>query len=262
MTMFKHHFVDTLEQGEEFNSGQFGSDARKIINDIIEKGKIPIIVGGSGLYIRSLIYGLFDLNDFEEDESFRFKQKLVRKSLYERLDKEGVEILYNELKKFDEESATKMTVSNTRRIIRALEIYYLTGIPISMHHKKKIHVGFDAVQFGINWDRRKLYERINRRVDNMLENGLVDEISVCKAKGYDYKVQNSLNTVGVKEVFDYLNGKLSYKEMVELIKQNTRRFAKRQMTWFRKDKNIKWIDVDDEGNFESVAEEILHKLSL
>jgi tRNA dimethylallyltransferase len=253
---FKHYFVNSLDPETEFNAGQFGSEARNIIGNIIKENKIPIIVGGSGLYLRSLIYGLFDVNDINDDESVKLEQKRVRKLLYERLEKEGIELLYNELMRIDQESASKMTISNTRRIIRALEIYYITGIPISTLQKKKINVGFSAVQFGILWERKKLYERINKRVDLMFENGLNDEIAVLKEKGYDYSIQNSLNTVGVKEVFDYQNGKISYTRMVELIKQNTRRFAKRQMTWFRKDKNIKWINVEEEGDFTRIASEI------
>lgn len=256
LTIFKHYFINTLEPESEFNSGQFGSDARNIIGNIIKENKIPIIVGGSGLYLRSLIFGLFDVNDINDDESVKIGQKKIRKLLNGRLEKEGIEPLYNELKKIDEESASKMTISNTRRIIRALEIYYMTGIPISTHYKKKINVGFSAVQFGILWERKKLYKRINKRVDLMLENGLVDEISSLKEKVYDYSIQNSLNTVGVKEVFDYLNGKIGYTQMVELIKQNTRRFAKRQMTWFRKDKNIIWMHVEDEKDFSPIALEI------
>lgn len=252
----KHHFINFLEPELDFSAGQFGSKARNIIENIIKEKKIPIIVGGSGLYLSSLIYGLFDVNDMNDDESAKIEQKRIRRSLYERLEKEGIEPLLNELNRIDKESASKMTISNTRRIIRALEIYYMTGIPISIHHKKKINIGFSAIQFGIMWERKKLYERINKRADMMLENGLVDEIAALKEKGYDYIVQNSLNTVGVKEVFDYLKEKISYKRMVELIKQNTRRYAKRQMTWFRKDKNIKWVNVEDEKDYKHTASEI------
>jgi tRNA dimethylallyltransferase len=254
---FRHYFVGALNPEDEFNAGMFGKSAREIIGIILKQNKIPVIVGGSGLYLSSLIYGLFDFENVnEESEELKVKQIEIRKELEKRLKSEGIEKLYNELEKFDSESAKKMTNANQRRIIRALEVYYLTGIPISVHQKRKIKVGFKANQFGLNWDRQKLYERINKRVDLMLENGLIHEIKALKSKGYNYKDYNSLNTVGVKEVFDYLDRKISKDNMIELIKQNTRRFAKRQMTWFRRDKNIKWIDVD-ENNFKQIPETVL-----
>lgn len=250
---FKHYFIGELELDEEFNAGDYGKKARKIISEVFSSGKIPIVVGGSGLYISSLIYGLFDYENASEDDLFKVKQKTVRKELEERLKKEGVEKLFGDLKKVDNTSANKMTNANNRRIIRALEVYYTTGIPISKLQLKKIDVGFEAVQFAHNWERSELYERINERVDKMLEAGLIEEIKSLKDKGYNYIDYNSLNTVGVKEVFDFLSGIIDYDKMVELIKQNTRRFAKRQLTWFRKDKNIRWIDVNEEDELESAG---------
>ena len=147
---------------------------------------------------------------------------------------------------------------NQRRIVSALEVYYLTGIPISVHQKRKIDVGFNAIQLGILRERKNLYARINKRVDLMIENGLIEEIHALKSRGYDYKKYNSFNTVGVKEVFDYLDNIIKKEEMIELIKQNTRRFAKRQMTWFRKDKNITWLETDD-TNFEKIPYKIVDK---
>lgn len=250
---FKHYFIGELELNEEFNAGEYGKKAREVISEAFSSDKIPVVVGGSGLYISSLIYGLFDYEGAAEDNLFKEKQKGVRRELEERLKNEGIEKLVDELKKVDETSAGKMTNVNSRRIIRALEVYYTTGIPISELQAKKIDVGFEAVQFGLNWERSKLYDRINKRVDRMLVNGLVEEIKSLKDRGYNYVDYNSLYTVGVKEVFDYLSGKIDYSRMAELIKQNTRRFAKRQLTWFKKDKNIKWIDVNDEGGLESSA---------
>jgi tRNA dimethylallyltransferase len=261
---FKHYFIGKLELEMEFNAGRYGKEAREVINETLSGHKIPIVVGGSGLYISSLIYGLFDFDeapDEAEDESgFKEKKMNIRKQLSDKLKNEGIEALLSELKKVDEVSARKMSNVNQRRIIRALEVYYTTGIPISQLQKKKIDVGFEAIQFGLNWERRNLYDRINRRVDQMIEQsargGLVEEIKSLSEKGCNYRDYNSLNTVGVKEVFDYLDEKTSYDKMVELIKQNTRRFAKRQLTWFRKDKNIKWIDADEVQGLESIAEKI------
>ena len=220
---------------------------------MLASGKIPVIVGGSGLYISSLIYGLFDYEEAAEDRLFKEKQKTVRRELGEKLKQDGIEKLLGELKKVDKPSAEKMINVNSRRILRALEVYYTTGIPVSKLQARKIDAGFEAVQYGINRERSALYERINKRVDMMLETGLVEEIKSLKEKGYNYENYNSLNTVGVKEVFDYLSGKTDYDRMTELIKQNTRRFAKRQLTWFRKDKNIKWVDVNDDAGLESAA---------
>jgi tRNA dimethylallyltransferase len=250
---FRHYFIGELELDEEFNAGEYGKKSRKLISEVFSTDKIPIVVGGSGLYISSLIYGLFDYKEAAEDIAFKEKQKDVRKELEERLKKEGVEELLGELYKVDETSANKMTNANNRRIIRALEVYYTTGIPISKLQANKIDVGFEAVQYGLDRERSILYDRINKRVDEMLEKGLVEEIKSLKNRGYNYLDYNSLNTVGVKEVFDYLSGTIGYDRMVELIKQNTRRFAKRQLTWFRKDKNIKWIDVNEAGGLESAA---------
>ena len=258
---FKHYFIGALNPEDEFNAGMFGKSARELINKISGQNKIPLVAGGSGLYISSLIYGLFDYENInEETDELKQKQKDIRANLEERLKNEGIESLLVELNEVDSESAAKMENVNQRRIVRALEVYYLTGIPISVHQKRKIDVGFNAVQFGIIWERQKLYDRINSRVDRMMENGLIDEISELKSKGYNYREYNSLNTVGVKEVFDYLEDKMSKDEMITLIKQNTRRFAKRQMTWFRKDNNIKWIDAD-EDNFVKIPKIVYDELT-
>lgn len=257
---FKHYFIGALNPEDEFNAGMFGKSARELIKKIRNRNKIPFIVGGSGLYVSSLIYGLFDYENInEESDELKQNQKEIRNNLEERLKNQGIESLIEELKRVDPDSADKMINVNQRRIVRALEVYYLTGIPISVHQKRKIDVGFDAVQFGINWEKQKLYERINKRADLMFENGLIEEIDILKSKGYNYTDYNSLNTVGVKEVFDYFDNLISKDEMIELIKQNTRRFAKRQMTWFRKDKNIKWIDVNVD-NFCSIPEMIFNQI--
>ncbi len=253
---FRHHFIGELELNCGFNAGEYGKKAREIVKLALAENKIPLIVGGSGLYVSSLIYGLFDFDDAVSETGFEKRQKLIRQQLTQRLEKEGAEALLNELRKVDLVSAEKMVGVNQRRILRALEVYYTTGIPISELQARKIDVGFQTVQFGLKWERSKLYERINNRVEQMLISGLINEINSLKEKGYNYTEHNSLNTVGVKEVFDYLSGTLTYERMVELIKQNTRRFAKRQLTWFRKDKNIKWIEVNDERSFESIAIEI------
>jgi tRNA dimethylallyltransferase len=243
---FKHHFVNELELEQEFNAGEFGRKGREVIRNIFDSGKIPIIAGGSGLYIDSLVNGLFDYEDFKEDEDFKLSRNKIRNELYIELKNYGLEKLVTELKKADPVTFNSMPQKTERRVIRALEVYYLTGIPISTHKNKKIDIGFKAVLMGIDMDRIELYGRINKRVENMIVDGLVEEIRKLKEMGFHYRDYNSLNTVGVKEVFDWLDEKLSYEKMVGLIKQNTRRFAKRQITWFKRYKDIKWIDSNSE----------------
>lgn len=256
MHSIKHYFIGELELNGEFNAGEFGKKAREIIHSQFAQNKIPLIVGGSGLYIHSLIYGLFDFDEATGDKISKLKLNHIREKLTRRLEEEGIEKLLEELKIVDEESASRMTGANQRRILRALEVYYMTGIPISSLQNNKIDVGFEPVQYALNWDRQKLYERINIRVDEMIKLGLLEEIKSLKEKGYNYLNYNSLNTVGVKEVFDYLEEKLDYETMVRMIKQNTRRFAKRQLTWFRKDKNINWIEIRDISELAVIAERI------
>ncbi|MFA5405139.1 MAG: tRNA (adenosine(37)-N6)-dimethylallyltransferase MiaA [Ignavibacteria bacterium] len=247
----KHYFLEEIELDKEYNAGEFGKDARKIIEEIFRKGKFPLIVGGSGLYIKSLIDGFFE----EEIES-----KEIRKELYEEMEKNGKEYLYEKLIKVDKESADKISPQFYRRVIRALEVYYATGKKISDLQKHNVESEFEAIQFGLMLDREYLYERINRRVDKMIEDGLLKEIEWLKNNGYHYKTHNSLNTVGIKEVFKYLEGEYDYDEMVNMIKQNTRRYAKRQMTWFRRDERINWVD--GKKNVEKIIEEMMGKMQI
>lgn len=231
----KHHFIEELELEVEYNAGKFGIEGRQRIEDVFRRNKTPIVVGGSGLYIKSLIDGLF------ESEPVAPK---IREKLNKLLEERGKDYLYNELLKIDSQTALKLKPHFFRRVIRALEVYYQTGEKMSNLQKNKPEINFDFLQIGLNVERSFLYEKINSRVDTMLKRGLFEEIENLYKKGYDYIKYNSLNTVGIKEVFQYLKGEFSYNEMIEKIKQNTRRYAKRQMTWFRKDKRIIWIYID------------------
>lgn len=243
-----HHFMEELNLNEEFNAGDFGKKGREVVDDIFSRGKQPIIVGGSGLYIRSLIDGLFE-EEVEDEE--------IREKLYDKLKLKGKEFMYNELKEIDKIAAATMIPANIRRVIRALEIYYATGKKISDLHKNKIKISFEAVQVGLNWERKILYERINIRVDEMLDAGLVDEVRELKNMGYDPKEYNSLNTVGIKEVFSYLDNEITQSNMIDLIKQNSRRYAKRQMTWFRQDKRINWVNLNESMDIKYIAGEVV-----
>jgi tRNA dimethylallyltransferase len=244
----KHHFVEEILPDRHFSAGEFGSEGRKEVQEILKRKKLPIVVGGTGLYIRALVDGLFTGPGREEE---------IRDELEDRMESEGAEVLLEELRQVDPEAAVRMLPSNQRRIIRALEVYYATGKPISQHHgehEQKQH--FNALFVGLQWDRKALYERINSRVDAMLASGFLDEVTGLLARGYDDH-QKSLQTVGYKEVFAFLRKEIDYDRMVELMKQNTRRFAKRQLTWFRKDKRIRWFDIREASDIPEIAEKVL-----
>ena len=248
LAKYKHHFINYLEPEEDYNVSKFENDALKIINRLINQGKVPVVVGGSGLYIKALIDGIFDSVD--TDEEYREELKTKREEF-------GNQYLYDELKKVDMESASKMLAQNWKRVMRALEVYHLTGEPIwkfQKNHERKVKVDF--IQYGLNWERSLLYSNIENRVDEMIENGLVDEVKNILERGYQKKI-NALNTVGYKEIISYLGNEITIDRAVELIKRNTRRFAKRQMTWFRKDKRINWLQINSQNDLENAAEFIL-----
>ncbi len=250
-----HHLIDILDPSENYDASIFEKDAERIISHIFKKNKIPIVVGGSGLYIKSLIDGIFDSAD--KDEEYRKALLQIRKEF-------GNEFLYEELKKVDPESAATMLPQNWKRVMRALEVFHTSGESILTHHKKQSARGgkekkFIFQQFGLNWKRERLYQNINNRVDEMIKNGFVDEVKSILDKGY-YKKINSLNTVGYKEIIQHLEGEISLERAIELIKRNTRHYAKRQMTWFRKDKRIKWFEVNELSDLDHIAEQIVASL--
>lgn len=257
----KHHFMEFLKPEEEFNAGEFGTQGRKVVKKIFSKGRIPLITGGSGLYIRSLIDGLFVYDSGNGKEKVisdidKPDAKIIREELNIMLGEMGRESLYEKLKIVDPAAASTMEPSKFRRVIRALEVYYSTGEKLSDLQMNNVMIDFETVQYGLNWDRKKLYERINFRTDEMIKKGLIEEVKKLLEKGYHYKSHNSLNTVGIKEVIRFLENEISNDEMVSMIKQNTRRYAKRQLTWFRKDKRINWIDIESENEIEIIAESI------
>jgi tRNA dimethylallyltransferase len=242
-----HHFISILNPDQYYNAGEYGQQARAKIEELLKQSKQPILVGGSGLYVRAVIDGFFDGPGRNSE---------IREQLESEAHTLGAEILFDRLKEIDPISAAKMDATKVRRVIRALEVYYTVGKPISdLHSVQEIKIPFKAVQFGLEWERKALYHRIEQRVDAMIENGLVEEVHGLLNKGYS-RDTNALNTVGYKEAFDYIDGKITKDEMVRLIKQNTRHFAKRQLTWFRADKRIKWIPVNDETNWNAIAENV------
>lgn len=243
----KHHLIDFLDPMEDYNVSKFEKDALQKISRIINNKKIPIVVGGSGLYIRAIVDGIFDTVDTDES---------IRENLMDERKKFGNDYIYEKLKKFDSKTASTLLPQNWKRIIRALEVYFITGTPIWKHQEEyKREVDLTFLQFGLNWDRKVLYENIENRVDEMIELGLVEEIKSLLENGYT-KELNALNTVGYKEIIEYLEDKISLERAVELIKRNTRRYAKRQLTWFRKDERIKWLDVNAKKDLEKISSDI------
>ena len=242
-----HHFIDILEPNENYNVSDFQKQAEKVIENLLSRSLIPIVLGGSGLYIKAIVDGIFDT----VDKDFEFREKLLNyKNQF------GNEYLYNLLQKTDPVSAEKMLPQNWKRVMRALEVYHLSGEPIWKHHERQTKDNkFNFIQIGVNWDRKTLYKNINERVDMMIDDGLVKEVEGLLADGYD-KELNSLNTVGYKEIISYLNNEISIERAIDLIKRNTRRYAKRQMTWFRKDVRIEWFDLEEQSELENIAKEI------
>lgn len=240
-----HHFIDILNPDQDYSAGEYGQQARLKIGELLEQKKLPIIVGGSGLYIRAIIDGIFEGPG---------KNTEIREQLEEEVSRLGKEVLFEKLKIVDPVSASKMDATKVRRVIRALEVYYTTGKPISnLYSVQQTKPFFDVIQFGLDWERKYLYERINKRVDKMVGEGLVEEVRGLITRGYSRNI-NALNSVGYKEAFDFIDGKLTKEEMIKLIKQNTRRFAKRQLTWFRADKRIRWIHVNEETDWNEIAD--------
>jgi tRNA dimethylallyltransferase len=243
-----HHFVDCFDPAHEYSAGQYADDVGGVLNDIVLRGKTPILVGGSGLYVKAAIDGMFDGPG---------KDPEIRSRLEQRLQAEGIEKLLQLLQSVDPIALKRMSEITPRRVIRALEVYAIVGRPLSdLQAEKKRDPEFEAIQFSLEWDRAELYERINQRVDGMIRDGLVQEARTVMEMGFD-RLLNSLNTVGYKEVFDYFDGRTDHGTMIELIKRNTRRFAKRQTTWFGGDKRIHRIHVSGTLHPEKVAKKII-----
>jgi len=245
-----HHFINILEPEENYNVSDFEKKIDEVIENLLGRSLIPIVVGGSGLYIKALVDGIFDT----VDKDLEYREKLLNyKNQF------GNEYLYNLLKKTDPVSAEKMLPQSWKRVMRALEVYHLSGEQIWKHHERQTkEKKYSFIQIGLNWDRETLYKNINERVDMMIDNGLVKEVEGLLADGYNKEI-NSLNTVGYKEIISYLNNEISIERAIELIKRNTRRYAKRQMTWFRKDDRIEWFDLDEQSELENISKKIVER---
>lgn len=248
----KHHFIDDLKPDDDFNASKFAERTKIILEELIRQNKIPVVVGGSGLYIKALIDGISESADTDIE---------LRREFLELRRKFGNNYLYEELKKVDDMSAAKMLPQNWKRVIRALEVLKLSGKPIWQHHDNQtISKKFNYRQIGLLWDRKILYQNIEERVDQMIGSGLVDEVESILKSGYS-KDLNSLNTVGYKEIIQYLDDEISLDRAVELIKRNTRRYAKRQMTWFNADKRINWSNINSVNDLDLLAEKIAKEIN-
>lgn len=248
----KHHFIDDLKPDDDFNASKFAERTKIILEGLIIQNKIPVVVGGSGLYIKALIDGISESADTDNE---------LRAEFLELRKKFGNNYLYEELKKVDDVSAAKMLPQNWKRVIRALEVLILSGKPIWQHHDNQtISKKFNYRQIGLLWDRKILYQNIEERVDQMIGSGLVDEVESILKSGYS-KDLNSLNTVGYKEIIQYLDDEISLDRAVELIKRNTRRYAKRQMTWFNADKRINWSNINSVNDLDLLAEKIAKEIN-
>ncbi len=248
----KHHFIDELKPDDDFNASKFAERTKIILEELIRQNKIPVVVGGSGLYIKALIDGISESADTDNE---------LRAEFLELRAKFGNKYLYEELKKVDDVSAAKMLPQNWKRVIRALEVLKLSGKPIWQHHDNQtISKKFNYRQIGLLWDRKILYQNIEERVEQMIGSGLVDEVESILKSSYS-KDLNSLNTVGYKEIIQYLDDEISLDRAVELIKRNTRRYAKRQMTWFNADKRINWSKINSVNDLDLLAEKIAKEIN-
>lgn len=243
-----HHLIDIKDPTESYSVAEFQANVRALISEITSRNKLPIIVGGTGLYIQSVIYDY----QFSKQGS----NDLIRMQLEKEVEERGIEPIYERLRTIDPESAEKIHPNNHRRVIRAIEVYLTTGQTMSQNQEEQIEdeLLFDVTLIGLTMEREKLYNRINARVDKMMRDGLVEEVGTLHKQ--NIRNVQSIQAIGYKEVYDYLDGKVTLEEAVELLKRNSRRYAKRQLTWFRNKMNVTWIDMTD-VDYEKKLKEII-----
>lgn len=241
-----HHIIDFLSPAENFSVAEFSEMAKENIDSITNRNKLPMVVGGTGLYINSLIYN-YSFAASNKDEAYRAElEKLAAEK--------GVEYVHEMLKDVDMESYQRLFPNDLKRVIRALEVYKVSGIPISEAMKKDdiYDIPYNIHYYVLNMDRAALYERINKRVDIMMDRGLLDEVKKLSTEGYTKDMQ-SMKGIGYKELLEYLEGSVTLEKAVENIKQFSRNYAKRQLTWFRKDPRVTWVDKDQFKDDDAVA---------
>ena len=249
-----HHLIDVLDSWEEFNVAAFQKMALQAMEGIYARGHLPIITGGTGFYIQALLYGV----EFEEDP----EDSPVRRELYDLARREGErapQVLHAMLAQADPESASAIHPNNVKRVIRAIEYFRLTGTPISRHNAamRKKEADYHFLYYVLTMDRERLYGRIDKRVDQMLSQGLVEEVSRLREMGC-CRGQTAMQGLGYKEILDYLDGKCSLDEAVYVLKRDTRHFAKRQLTWFKRERDVRWLNLDGEpGEQDRVFSQIM-----
>lgn len=249
-----HYLIGVLEPQEEFHVVKFQQMAKEAMQKIRAKGKIPIVVGGTGFYIQALLYDI----DFTENE----KDDAYRRQLEQLAKEKGAAYLHDMLRQVDEKSAEEIHENNVKRVIRALEFYHQTGKKISEHNEEERgkESPYDFCYFVLNDERQKLYERIDRRIDEMVEEGLIEEVCTLKAQGFTRDMV-SMQGLGYKEILDYLDGKTTLEEAIYILKRDTRHFAKRQITWFRRERDVIWVEkeqfrYEEENMLEFLIEKI------
>jgi tRNA dimethylallyltransferase len=249
----KHHFVGVCDPGEVFSAGEFERRSRILVDDMNARGRIAVVAGGSGLYVSALIDGLFDGPSKDEG---------IRERIQREADTAGIEPLYARLEAIDPEYSAIISPTDLRRIARALEVYELTGRPITVLHRehRERTESLESVQVALHYPREVLYARVNARVDVMIAQGFVDEVERLLAAGRERHLMR-IKSLGYREIVAYLRGEQSLDEAVELMKRNTRRYAKRQLTWFRGDPRVRWIDAMSYESSEAIAEEVVGMVS-
>jgi len=237
LKLVKHHLVDIIDPDEDFNVGDFCRLASVSLQEILERGKFPLFVGGTGLYIDSLMKGIAEIPKIDPE---------VRKNIFLELNKKGLPFLYNELKKVDFEFSKKIHFNDSQRIIRGLEVYRGTGKPLTTFYQNQKGIeSEDTVYIGINPLKEELHRRIELRTDLMFEKGFVKEVELLREMGFSANLK-SMNSIGYKEINKYLDGKISFEQCIMDIKKETKRYAKRQLTWFRRNKKIEWFPSEKE----------------
>lgn len=247
-----HHLIDILDPDEEFNVFIFQKKAKEALETIYQNGKIPIVVGGTGFYIQALLYDI----KFEEEENSE-----VRRKLEEELLEKGAHALHERLALVDPVSAEEIHENNSKRVIRALEFYELTGEMISKHNEeqRQREAAYQSCYFVLTDDRQKIYERIDKRVDVMMDMGLLEEVRALKEQGMK-RGMVSMQGLGYKEILDYLDGICTLEDAIETIKKESRHFAKRQLTWFRRERDVIWLDKKEYPSEEQLLQMILKEL--
>lgn len=244
-----HHMIDIVDPREDFSVAMFQEKAEKLIKDIKDRGNLPMIVGGTGFYINSLIYN-YNFANTNRDEDYRHYLEALA-------EEKGKDFVHNLLKEVDLESYNKLYPNDLKRVIRALEVYKVTGKSISQFAKEEdvFNIPYKVHYYVLNMNRDVLYDRINKRVDIMMEKGLIEEVIRLQKEGYTSDMQ-SMKGIGYKEILYYLEGQISLERAIEMIKQFSRNYAKRQLTWFRKDPRVNWINKDEFSSDEAIAEYI------